>query len=122
MMYFCNYTFEASKHSKYLQPAIDILMQADSKAFRDCNDVEILAVNARQALEKAKPKGNSAYLAYNDTDKGDITICIFAANDGSSGVARAFFKPIRGFVTFSIATGEWKKLKSINLYNKEDGQ
>ena len=115
MMYYCHYTFESSKHPKFMQAAIDMLMQADSKAFRDSNDVEILGVQARQALEESKPEGNPAHLVYNATDKGDITIMIYAANNGDNSVARAYFKPIRGFVTFSTATNDWKEFKSMFL-------
>lgn len=115
MMYYCHYTFESSKHPKFLQPAIDLLMQADSKAFRDSNDVEILAIKARKALEESKPERSSAYLVYNATDKGNIAICIHAANDAGDSIARAYFKPIRGFYTYSTATNEWKEMKSINL-------
>ena len=115
MMYFCHYTFESSKHPKFMQAAIDLLMQADSRAFRDSNDVEILGIKARKALEESKSEGNSAFLVYNATDNGNITICIYAANDGGNSIARAYFKPIRGFVTYSTATDKWKELKSINL-------
>lgn len=112
-MYFCHYTFEATKHPKFLQPAIDILMQADGKAFRDRNDVEILGAKAREALKAATPKGSSAYLYCNYTNEGDITIHIHAANDAGNSVARAYFKPIRGFVRYDVDAKEWKELKAI---------
>lgn len=122
MMYFCHYTFRATKHPKFLQAAIDILMQAQNKAFRDANDVEILALQARKALEEARPKGNTAHLHYNTAGEGTISVSIYAAEDKDCSIGRANFMPVRKVVTFSTVTGEWKELKSINLYNKEDGQ
>ena len=120
MMYFCNYTFRATKHPKFLQTAIDILMQAQYKAFRDANDVEILALQARKALEEARPKGNTAHLHYNTAGEGTISVSIYAAEGKDCSIGRAHFMPVRKVVTFSTATGEWKELKSINLYHKEE--
>lgn len=119
MMYFCNYTFRATKHPKFLKAAIDVLMQAQNKAFRDSNDVEILALQSRKALESDRPKGNTAHLAYNTAGNGTISVSIYAAEDKDCSIGRAHFMPIQKVVTFSVATGEWKELKSINLYHEE---
>lgn len=122
MMYFCDYTFRATKHPKFLQAAIDILMQAQYKAFRDASDVEILALQARKALEEVRSKGNTAHLTYYTTAEGKICVSIYPAESKDFSIGRAHFTPVRKVVTFSTVTGEWKELKSINLYNKEDGQ
>ena len=116
MMYFCYHTFEAGQHPKFLQSAIDILMQAEGKAFRDSNDVEILLIKAREALKNSMPKGKTSHIDYHATDEGDITIHIHAADNSDNGVARAYFKPIREFATFSTDTNEWEKLQ-IKLLN-----
>lgn len=122
MMYFCDYTFRATKHPKFLQAAIDILMQAQYKAFRDASDVEILALQARKALEEARPKGNTAHLTYDATEEEKICVNIYPAEDKDYSIGRAYFAPVRKVVTFSTITGEWKELKSINLYNRENRQ
>lgn len=119
-MYFCDYTFRATKHPKFLQAAIDILMQAQYKAFRDASDVEILALQARKALEEARPKGNTAHLTYDATEEEKICVNIYPAEDKDYSIGRAYFAPVRKVVTFSVATGEWKELKSINLYHEEE--
>ncbi len=120
MMYFCNYTFRATKHPKFLQAAIDILVQAQNKAFRDRNDVEILALQARKALKEARPNDNTAHLTYDTTVEGTICVNIYPAESKDYSIGRAYFMPVRKVVTFSTATGEWKELKTINLYHKEE--
>ena len=123
MMYFCHYTFEASQHPKFLQAAIDMLLQAEGMVFRDAQDVEVLAIKARQALEKAKPKGNTSRLDYSLLDSGEITIYVYSASNLENSVGRAIFKPVRKVVTFSTSTQAWKELKIKwfdKIINKEE--
>ena len=111
MMYFCHYTYEASKHPKFLNEACKLLTSADGKLFIDVQDVEILAIKVRQALEKDMPKGSTANVNKHTTD-GEITINVYAtALKDVTSVGRAYFKPVRAFVTYDMDKQDFVEVK-----------
>lgn len=100
MMYYCHYTFEAAQHPKFLDGAIRLLTDARHKMFLDRNDVKVLAVRVREALEAARPKGSTAHVSTDVPDRGDICIYVYNGDAGYNSVGRAHFSPVRAFVTF----------------------
>ena len=112
MMYYCHYTYEASKHPKFLNDTCKLLTDADGKLFIDVQDVEILAIKVRKALEKAMPKGSTAKADKHTTNEGEITINVYAnvVNDAPS-VGRAYFKPVRAIVTYDLDDEDFVEFK-----------
>lgn len=111
MMYYCHYTYEASKHPKFLNEACKLLTDAGGKLFINVQDVEILAIKVRQALEEAKPKGSTANVNKHTTD-GEITINVYAtALKDVTSVGRAYFKPVRAIVTYDLDDEDFIEVK-----------
>ena len=102
MMYFCHYTFEASQHPKFLDKAIAMLKQAESKVFLDENDVEILGLKVSMEVTTSCPGRSDAYVAYGNPANGHTCISVYAKRSDSNSVGRAQFKPIKDFVTYDL--------------------
>ncbi|MBR1787636.1 MAG: hypothetical protein IJ762_04260 [Bacteroidaceae bacterium] len=115
-MYFCHYTFEGSKHPKFLDEAIHLLTSAQNKVFIDSNDVEILAFKVKEALETAKPKGSTAHVYKHVPDNGDINVSVYKDEASENSVGRAHFAPVRAFVTWDM---DDEKFIEVDLTKKE---
>ena len=102
MMYFCHYTFEASKHPKYLDKAIAMLMQAESKVFLDENDVEILGRKVSMEVTTSCPERSDAYVSYGYPANGHTCISVYAKRSDSNSVGRAQFKPVKAITYYDL--------------------
>ena len=112
MMYFCHYTYEASKHPKFLNEACKLLTDADGKLFINVQDVEILAIKVRQALEKDKPKGSTSAANKHTTHDGEIVIDVYAtALKDVNSVGRAHFRPVSANVTYDLDDEDFIEVK-----------
>ena len=116
-MYFCYYTFEASQHPKFLDEAIRLLTDAQNKIFIDSNDVEVLAFKVREVLEAAKPKGSTAHVCKHVPNEGNIQISIYAKDSCDNSVGRAYFAPVRAFVTWDM---DDEKFIEVKLKREEE--
>ena len=111
MMYFCSRAERAAHHPKYLTDAIALLTAADAKLFIDVQDVEILAIKVRQALEKAMPKSSTAHVNRHDALYGAIHIGLYATDHSETPVASARFQPVSAIVTYDLDDEDFIEVK-----------
>lgn len=122
MMYFCHYTFEASKHPKFLDKAIAMLMQAEGKVFLDENDVEMLGYKVSLEVSTSSPGRSDAFVSYGNPAKGQSCISVYAKRSDGNSVGRALFKPIKDIVTYDLDKKDFVHVepKEMEVQNEEE--